>query len=837
MRNPILSLLLIIIFAPIAGAQKISHIYNNVSLSEALLQMQDEQEEYTVNFVYNELEDFLVSTTVHNKTLPEAIQQIIGFYPVRMTVKENDHDIYVECVHKTSRHLTGLIIDERGLPLPYVNVAVLSPADSTLIAGGVANESGYFAIPVEQQEVLMRISHIGYKSVCKTCDTDDAGTIQLQPETYTINGATVKGSRDIVQTENGRLVYNMPQLLQIMPADDAYEALTHIPGIVENDGNLNFMGRSATLIINGKPSTLSREQIIERLKSIPASQLAKAEVMPAAPAKYHVHGVAINVETKNYSGTNQLAAQVQGVWSQGKYATGQAKGSMLYNHGPLGISASYSLTTGKTFGRVGHNANQQLDNEQIAYHDLTRNKAKGTDHEYHLGIDYSIADNHRLSVDYTGQWNHSTPINTTTGVSNTIQRTREHTYLHNVDASYSTPFGLQLCASYTNYRNPRTQHLDGTMLSTERSLEVDSRQKISKWLFTADQTHQLHGGWSLSYGAKAQTSINDSYQTTLNENNQPIDYATSRVDYRERILDIYGGMGWQGKKFNIDASLSAEQYHATKWDKWRLYPTLNAMWNINSDHMLNLSFSSEAVYPSYWSTMSSIYYSSIYSEIWGNPDLKPMSHYEVMLMWQWKKKYTITAFTELQPDYFVQLAYQPTDRLAVVMKETNFNYSNLYGLQASAQFSAGRWLNGNGLITALYRHDKSNNFFDLPFNRTKLSFIFGGTTTVRLSQAHNITLSLTPFIQTKAIQGVYDIDPLFRLRASLRWTSDNGRWSVTLQGTNILKNNIYTHSRMGNQDYTMKIWAEPNVALSVVYRMGGFKEKPTKKVDTSRMGH
>ena len=102
MRNSILSLLLIIIFAPIAGAQKISHIYNNVSLSEALLQMQDEQEEYTVNFVYNELEDFLVSTTVHNKTLPEAIQQIIGFYPVRMTVKENDHDIYVECVHKPS---------------------------------------------------------------------------------------------------------------------------------------------------------------------------------------------------------------------------------------------------------------------------------------------------------------------------------------------------------------------------------------------------------------------------------------------------------------------------------------------------------------------------------------------------------------------------------------------------------------------------------------------------------------------------------------------------------------------------------------------------------------
>ena len=318
MRHASLLLLLLIILAPTAGAQKISHTYNNVSLSEALLQMQNGQEEYTVNFVYNELEDFLVTTAVQNKTLPEAILQIIGFYPVRMTVKEGDREIYVECIHKTSRHLTGLVIDERGLPLPYVNVAVLNPADSTLITGGVANEAGYFAIPIEQEKVLIRISHIGYKTVCKTCDTEDAGTIQMQPETYTINGATVKGSRDIVQTENGHLVYNMPQLLQIMPADDAYEALTHIPGIVENDGSLNFMGRSATLIINGKPSTLSREQIIERLKSIPASQLAKAEVMPSAPAKYHVRGMAINIVTKDFTGTNQVSGQMMWGWRQNK---------------------------------------------------------------------------------------------------------------------------------------------------------------------------------------------------------------------------------------------------------------------------------------------------------------------------------------------------------------------------------------------------------------------------------------------------------------------------------------------------------------------------------------
>ena len=38
---------------------------------------------------------------------------------------------------------------------------------------------------------------------------------------------------------------------------------------------------------------------------------------------------------------------------------------------------------------------------------------------------------------------------------------------------------------------------------------------------------------------------------------------------------------------------------------------------------LNLSFSSNSEFPSYWSTMSNVFYSSTYTEIHGNPDLKP----------------------------------------------------------------------------------------------------------------------------------------------------------------------------------------------------------------------
>ena len=262
------------------------------------------------------------------------------------------------------------------------------------------------------------------------------------------------------------------------------------------------------------------------------------------------------------------------------------------------------------------------------------------------------------------------------------------------------------------------------------------------------------------------------------------------------------------------------------------------MWNINPKNMVNLSFSSEAVYPSYWSTMSSIYYASAYTEIWGNPDLKPMSKYDINLMWQLNRKYTFTAFAMLEPDYFVQLAYQPSDRMAVVMKETNFDYSNYYGLQASAQFRVGQWLNGSMMATALYRHDKSNNFFDLPINRTFLSGIFGGMAVVKFSQRHNIQFIVNPFFQTKAIQGIYDIDPMLRLNATLRYTSQNGKWSLVAKGNNILNASINTRSTIGNQDYAMRVWMPyTSYSLTAIYRIGNFKEKKKKEVDTSRMGY
>ena len=675
-------------------------------------------------------------------------------------------------------------------------------------------------------------------------DNTTKDSLTMETMMHNIPEVMVKGSRPIVKAERGMLSYNMPLLLKQLPADNAYEALTHIPGVSNATGNISFSGNEVTLIVNGQATTLTQEQLAERLKAMPAAQLAKAEVMLSAPARYHVRGMAINIVTKDYAGTNQLSGQIIGGLVQTKYAKGFGDLYLSMQRGKFGLDAQYKLVNGNSYGESSRIANHPLGNNRIHYNDETGQKSFGITHDYRLGMNYTFSKNNRLDVAYTGQWDKTNSNSRTTGSSISGMHRDSHEYLHNVDVNYALPFGLTLSGSYTYYRTPQQQALDGTITTenkneTERNLTSGSEQTINKWMFTADQTHSLAHGWGLSYGVKGQFTSNKSYQTTIDKDGSVLPDGTSSVDLNERIWNIYAGFSKQiNKAISLEASVAAEQYHSPIWDKWHVYPTLNALWNVNDNHLLNLSFSSNSEFPSYWSTMSNVFYSSTYTEIHGNPDLKPFSYYNVNLMWQIKRRYTLMAFASLKPDYFVQLPYQTTDRMAVIMKETNFDFSNSYGLQASAIFSAGKWLNGNVFAVGTYKHDKSSHFFDLPFNRKKLSVRLGGTASVKLCSTQDLRLILNPFYQTKAIQGVYDISPVFRMNAKLQWSSHDGKWGVRLNGSNIFNNRFDTRSVQGNQDYRMKInynWA--SVTFAVIYKFGGYKEKTVKEVDTSRMGH
>ena len=280
-------------------------------------------------------------------------------------------------------------------------------------------------------------------------------SLTMETMMHNLPEVMVKGSRPIVKAERGMLSYNMPLLMKQLPADNAYEALTRIPGVSDATGSISFSGNEVTLIINGQASTLTQEQLTERLKAMPAAQLAKTEVMLSAPARYHVRGMAINVVTKDYPGTNQLSGQLIGGLVQTKYAKGFCDLYLSMQRGKFGLDAQYKLVNGNSYGESSRIANHPLGGNRVYYNDVTGQKSFGITHDYRLGMNYAFSKNHRLDVAYTGQWDKTSSNSRTTGSSISGMHRDSHEYLHNVDVNYSLPFGLTVSGSYTNYRTPQ----------------------------------------------------------------------------------------------------------------------------------------------------------------------------------------------------------------------------------------------------------------------------------------------------------------------------------------------------------------------------------------------
>ena len=221
-------------------AQRITREYNNVSLSDAF------------------------------------IRQMIGFYPIRMSIDSTE--ITVECPQKTANRYKGTIIDEQGQPVAYANIALLSPQDSTLITGGVSNESGLFVIPCEQETVLARISYVGYKTIYRQCNTKEIGTIRMQPETQTLKGVTVKGQRLLYTSTNKGLQVSI-QGTPLEQFGSVSEMLPHLP-LMMSDGTIAGHGKPEIYINNKK---VRGEDELERLR---ADEVKSVEIITQPGTEY-----------------------------------------------------------------------------------------------------------------------------------------------------------------------------------------------------------------------------------------------------------------------------------------------------------------------------------------------------------------------------------------------------------------------------------------------------------------------------------------------------------------------------------------------------------------------
>ena len=104
-------------------------------------------------------------------------------------------------------------------------------------------------------------------------------SLRMDSIIHSLPDVMVKGNRPIVKVKGAALTYDLPQLIKNHPVDNAYEAIKQLPGVSEQDDALTLNAQSVTVMIDGKATTMTSEQLYSLLKTIPTSRIANAEVI------------------------------------------------------------------------------------------------------------------------------------------------------------------------------------------------------------------------------------------------------------------------------------------------------------------------------------------------------------------------------------------------------------------------------------------------------------------------------------------------------------------------------------------------------------------------------
>ena len=645
----LLFILFLLSFVQLSYAQRITRQYNNVSFSAALKDLNARQHKYTINFVYDELEDFKVTKSIRNSNVPNAIMQLIGFYPIRMTQVENN--IMVECTQKSTFRYKGRIVDERGNAAEYATIALLSPIDSTIVGHGVSNENGSFVIPCNSRKVLARITYIGYKTVNRIYNNTEMGIIKLQPKTMIVKGVVVKGDRPQYKMLSGGMEVAVEHTLLSKMAN-TFEVLSLLPRVSVDGQKISVFGKGTPIVYINNKRVNDNNEIV----NITPDNIKSISVITSPGSEYdaEVESV-IRIRTKERR-ANGFSLRADAFGKYNKWMSDYELISARYQTKKFEIANS--LWTMGTHDGEDNNLitdiylpDKHYYNDQLIHLD-TNNRFLSEK----LSADYSLNDSNSIggSYRYYGMLK---------GRTNSVSRQdvllngmahgsidqkevmKPFLSLHQADIYYVGKVGhvgVDFNATYYAVKNRRND--EGFEISKElgnQEVHSSNRQNSDMWAGKLVVNIPL---WKGNMSVGTEMSKTDSHGTFLNEEQL---VPSTKTDIHERNIAGFAQYGLVLNKWTVGLGVRYENIvrdylsDGVKQDdvsrKYNnFFPNLSVSWNKgNWNWQLNVN---EKIHrPSYRQLGNFMQYDNRFLYEGGNPTLQPekVFNVEAMMLYKW----------------------------------------------------------------------------------------------------------------------------------------------------------------------------------------------------------
>jgi outer membrane receptor protein involved in Fe transport len=562
--------------------------------------------------------------------------------------------------------------------MEYVSFRLFSVKDSSVAAGVFTDPDGRFNLEqLTYGNFYGKLTFSGYETITINDIKITASIKSVNLGTYkmiidkTIDFEEVKvvGQLDVLKAGIDKKIYNVGEDISVK-GGTANDVLNNIPSVeVDQDGRIMLRGDgTVTVLIDGRPSSLSGGNGKSLLDALPAGSIERIEVVTNPSAKYDPDGTSgiINIvlkknKLKGFNG--MLTANVgSGNLNGGNVADGSF--SLSYRNGKFNAYGSYSgrYMTGY---RNNYSSLEQTfsDNSSLKIVQNRLGSDLNAGHTFRVGSDFYLKPRHVIGFSATGsigqrdrtgdQWNTSYD-----GDGNVISFWNRESYdptnQQNFDLNVNYKFDLKDDkGSFTIDANQSLgkEEIEGYYEQTDYNLDstLIGSYLLDQQLFNTEKNNVTTVQSDFTYvlpkrKARIETGLKaivrkqgvDTYSESLNQLSNLYEEDTLAnfiYQYDEQIYSAYGIFGQELGKFKYQAGVRLEQSYQIPNlisdsirivnDFFNFFPSAHIRYAFTPKSEVSLSYSRRINRAGSSNLNPFTNYSDPYNLQRGNPNLQP----------------------------------------------------------------------------------------------------------------------------------------------------------------------------------------------------------------------
>ncbi|GAB4335237.1 MAG: outer membrane beta-barrel family protein [Flammeovirgaceae bacterium] len=598
----------------------------------------------------------------------------------------------------------GRLLDEKKEGMPFANILVLNPKDSSTVKFGVSNLEGKFEIyGVPAGNYVISVSMVGYQKFISSSfqlnenGTQDFGEILMIEDAKTLSEVVVTAQKPLVEMQPDKTVVNVAASPTSV-GKDAMEMLQKSPGVVvDKDDNIILQGKNGVLIyIDGKPSPLAASDLATYLRSLQATDIETIEIITNPSSKYDAAGNAgiINIKLKKNEnfGTNGSATVT---YSQGINERYNASVNINNRTKNTNTFANVSALKGTWWSR------QTFDRE-IGTTNFSQNAIQDWDNQgvnFKTGLDYYLSDKATLGGVVNGNifdggmqaisktFIREDSENEPNSILNaqSISDRNRFNLSGNLNYRYDNKKGKEFSSDidYAVFRNVNEMYQPNFYVNPETGTLIDERiyqnnthTDISIFTVKSDYSRPLLGG-KFSTGFKVsyvKTNNDFDFYNVINGEDVLDPQRTNRFIYTENVNAAYVNFQKQNKSWNYQFGLRAEHTNSegdldstvptnnknVSRNYLNLFPSAGITYTMNQKNSFGLKYSRRIDRPNYQFLNPFEYRLDEITYMKGNPFLKPQYTHSFELTHTYNNFLNTAVNYSMTTDMFAQIVERDT---------------------------------------------------------------------------------------------------------------------------------------------------------------------------------